>query len=106
MDINECAENLGLEKEEFVELLVLFVETAQSDLDKLETALSQMDGNHAAAAAHSIKGASANLGLTVLADLAKEVEHLARREELNGIPAHMNLLRREVGVVAALAGGC
>jgi HPt (histidine-containing phosphotransfer) domain-containing protein len=104
MDINECAENLGLEKEELLELLTLFVETAHADLDKLQTALSDMDGGQAVAAAHSIKGAAANLGLTELCKTAKEVEHMARREELKGIPAHMSQLRREIEVVAALAG--
>jgi HPt (histidine-containing phosphotransfer) domain-containing protein len=104
MDIKECAENLGLEKEEFIELLILFVETARTDLDKLETALSETDGNQAVAAAHSIKGAAANLGLTVLHEAAKEVEHLARRGELAGITPHMNGLRGEVEVMAAVAG--
>ena len=104
MDINEYAENLGLEKEEFVELLTLFVETAEADLVKLQTALLEMDGGQAVAAAHSIKGAAANLGLTALSETAKEVEHMARREELKGIPPHMGELRREIEVVAALAG--
>jgi HPt (histidine-containing phosphotransfer) domain-containing protein len=104
MDINECAENLGLEKKELMELLILFVETTHADLDKLQTALSEMDGNQAVAAAHSIKGAAANLGLTALYDAAKEAEHLARREELMRIPAQINRLREEIEVVAALAG--
>jgi HPt (histidine-containing phosphotransfer) domain-containing protein len=103
MNIGKCAENLGLEKKEFVELLILFVETAHGDLDKLQTALSEMDGGQAMAAAHSIKGAAANLGLTALAETAKEVEHLARMEELAKIPAHINGLRGEIEVVAALA---
>jgi HPt (histidine-containing phosphotransfer) domain-containing protein len=104
MDINECAKNLGLEKEEFAELLILFIETAHADLDKLQTALSEMDGNQAVAAAHSIKGAAANLGLTALYEAAKEVECLAREEELSRIPAHINGLRGEIEVMAALAG--
>jgi len=104
MDINECAENLGLDKEEFVELLILFVETAHADLDKLQTALSEMDGNQAVAAAHSIKGAAANLGLTALYEAAKEVERLAWKEELSRIPDHINGLRGEIEVMAALAG--
>jgi HPt (histidine-containing phosphotransfer) domain-containing protein len=104
MNIDESAENLGLEREEFVELLVLFVETAKVDLDKLQAALSRMDGNQAAAAAHSIKGAAANLGLTALSETAREVEHLARTEELAKIPAHVNGLRGEIEVVAAVAG--
>jgi HPt (histidine-containing phosphotransfer) domain-containing protein len=103
MDINKCAENLGLEKEEFVELLVLFVETAHADLDKLQRALSVMDGNQAMAVAHSIKGAAANLGLTALYEAAKEAEHLACRKELMRIPVQINRLRGEIEVVAALA---
>jgi len=103
MDINECAENLGLEKEEFMELLILFVETAHADLDKLQRALSEMDGKQAAAAAHSIKGAAANLGFTGLYEAAKEVEDLARAEALAGIAPHISGLRGEIEVMAALA---
>lgn len=104
MDINERADNLGLEREEFMELLTLFVETAHSDLDKLQTALSETDGGQAAAAAHSIKGAAANLGLTTLYETAKEIERLARAQELKGISAHINGLRGEIEVMATLAG--
>ena len=104
MDINQCAENLGLEKKDFMELLILFVETAHADLDKLQRALSEMDGNQAVAAAHSIKGAAANLALTALYEAAKEVEHMARKEELSRIPAHINRLRGEIQVMATLAG--
>jgi HPt (histidine-containing phosphotransfer) domain-containing protein len=104
MDINECAESLGLEKEEFIELLILFVETAHADMDKLETALLETDGNQAAAAAHSIKGAAANLGLTALYEAAKEVEHLGRSREFAQIKPHINDLREGIEVMAALAG--
>jgi HPt (histidine-containing phosphotransfer) domain-containing protein len=104
MDINLCAQNLGIEKEELLELLTLFVETAHSDLEKLEAALSQVDGGRALAAAHSIKGAALSLGLTALSERAKEIEYLAGKEELIAIPAHMSQLRREIDAVADLAG--
>jgi len=81
MEIKELAENLGLSEEEFKELLELFMETGQSDLDKLESGIEGGNAEAAIVAAHSIKGASGNLGLMDIYDIAKEAEEKAREND-------------------------
>ena len=65
--------------EEFLkELVVFFIETTKSDLEKLKTAIEAGDNEVARAAAHSIKGAAGNLGFQGMWEMAKEVENLSR----------------------------
>ena len=82
MNIDELADNLGLEKDEYLELIELFIETGMSDINKLRFAIDEVNAENAADAAHSIKGAAGNLGLTEIYELAKKVEKTCR----DGIP--------------------
>ena len=82
MNVKALAENLGLEKHEYMELLSLFLETASSDMSKLQSAIEEKDAQKTAAAAHSIKGAAGNLGLMKIHKGAKEIEEEAREKRL------------------------
>jgi HPt (histidine-containing phosphotransfer) domain-containing protein len=62
MDLKEFADNLGLEEDEFFQIMELFVETSASDLSKMTAAVDGGDMVRVVEAAHSIKGASGNLG--------------------------------------------
>ena len=84
MDCKALAQRLGLEKEEYLELLELFVETTGSNLAKLHNGLDACDSRQVLEAAHTIKGSSANLGLTAIAEVAREVEEKARQKSLAG----------------------
>ena len=84
MDCKELAQRLGLEEEEYLELLELFVETTGSNLAKLHGGLDACDSRQVLEAAHTIKGSSANLGLTGIAEVAREVEEKARQNSLSG----------------------
>ena len=85
MTIDKLAENLGLEAEEFYEILQLYVETTSSDLKELKSALIAGDGENVHQKAHSIKGASGNIGLTELYELAKAIDDRARDNSMNGL---------------------
>jgi len=80
MDVEALAENLGLEKHEYMKLLSLFLETASSDMSKLQSAIEEKDAQKAAVAAHSIKGAAGNLRLIKIHENAKEIEEDAREK--------------------------
>lgn len=83
MDFKELGSNLGLDEDEFIELVELFATSAASDLDKLEEAYNNNDTDQAAEAAHSLKGSAGNLGFVELSQLSKEVEDNARKNNLN-----------------------
>ena len=64
MDITHLSERLGLERDEFLELVELFLETGASDLGRLEASLQKENLEGVVKSSHSIKGASGNLGFT------------------------------------------
>jgi HPt (histidine-containing phosphotransfer) domain-containing protein len=78
MDFKQFAEKLGLEEDEYLELLELFIDTSATDIANLENAVGTKNAVEAEKAAHSLKGASASLGLTKIAELAKQIEKSAR----------------------------
>jgi len=77
MNFGKLAEDLGLEREEYLELIELFIETSMSDLDKLQSAIKEVNAEKAANAAHSLKGAARSIGLMELSETAKEIEEKA-----------------------------
>ena len=77
MNILDLAENSGLEVDEYIELIDVFVSRSRCDFDDLMSALGQGDGKAASRAAHSIKGAAGNLGLASLYETAKDIEKTA-----------------------------
>jgi len=75
---------LGLDEEEWGEILNLFIETTISDLDNLGRAIQKGDPTLAVQSSHSIKGVAANLGFDEISTLATEVEVQARKGVLRG----------------------
>jgi len=73
---------LGLEEDEYLELVELFVETSKTDLKNLRSAINNKDMEMIARIAHSLKGVAMNLGLDGFIELAKTIEKTARDEEL------------------------
>ena len=100
MDLLSLAQNLGLEEGEFLELVELFVEATIADLRALVSAAGDRDLPKVGELAHSIKGASINLGFTEISSLAKQIEVNARNNLLEGVPEtafilgnHLNSLK-------------
>lgn len=85
MDFQELASRLGLDEEDFMELVELFVTTTRSDIDKIKTGLNENNSADAAAASHSIKGAAGNLGFDEMFELAKNMEMQAKTGSLEGL---------------------
>ena len=61
------------------ELLVLFKDSSQSDLELLRQAVVAKDANGVMRAAHSLKGAAASLGMEGIRQVAMEMESDARK---------------------------
>jgi len=85
MELEKLAERLGLDVEDIRELFELYVETTTSDLAELKKAIETKDAQLAHAKAHSIKGASGNLCLDEMYNLAKEIDDRARVNSLDGL---------------------
>lgn len=105
MDIKALADNLGLEEDEYLELADLLVETGMVDLSNMESAVKAGDSDTAAKAAHSIKGASGNLGIMDIYELAKTVEAELRNNNLAGIDSQLKEIRGKLATLANLVKG-
>jgi len=88
MNFNEMAKNLEMEEEEFKEIVKLFLDTTYADLTELQSAIKENDNEKVAKTAHSIKGASINIGFSDIYEVAKSIESMAR---LNNLKRAMEL---------------
>ena len=100
MVFKELAENLGLDEDEFLELMELFLETGFSDLDKFRSAVDEDNAQEVFEAAHSIKGASGNMGFMEIFEVAKEVEMKAREENLDGAAEAVKTIKENLDLIA------
>ena len=82
MNFKNTSSKLGLEEDEYLELVELFVETSKTDLKNLRSAINNKDMEMIARIAHSLKGAAMNLGLDDFIELAKTIEKTSRDGEL------------------------
>ncbi len=105
MNSQELAENLGLEYYEYLEIVELFLETSSLDLSELQAAIDEENTQKVAEAAHSIKGASGNIGFMDLFEVAKGVEMKARENSLEGISDSVQILKSKLDEIAELVRG-
>lgn len=105
MDLSKLKECLGLDQEELAEILSLFVETTLKDLDALGQAIEAGDPDSVVQCSHSIKGASANLGLEEISSAARAIEMKARRGVLEGAVDGSSFIRDEVVMLREAATG-
>lgn len=102
MNIEELAKNLGLEKEEYLELIELFVDKGMSDLDELQSAIETGDAEKAASAAHSLKGAAGSLGLMDIHEATKKIEIEALQGSLGKALGPFQTLKKALKGTATL----
>lgn len=105
MDITVLSERLGLEEDEFLELVELFVETGASDLGQLEVAVQEKNVEEVVKSSHSIKGASGNLGFTEIFEAAKAVELNARQNSLDGATEAVDAIKEHLDRIAKKISG-
>ena len=78
LDLDRMAARTGLEREDVVELLEVFLTSAPLAATNLEQAMGNGDFAVAARAAHTVKGSAATVGLTDVAEVAGELERRLR----------------------------
>jgi HPt (histidine-containing phosphotransfer) domain-containing protein len=96
MNFRGLAEQLEMEEGEFLEILELFLETSVTNLGQLQSAVEGKDTQSAVRAAHSIKGAAANLRLTAIFELAQRMEREARENRLEGAIGTIQAIRENL----------
>ncbi len=92
-------------EDEFALLLDTFLTDSDERLRLLREAEAQDDASAMRMAAHSFKGSCSNMGAVLLASLCKQLEDLARREQLDGVAPLLGHIEREFAIVRILFKG-
>ncbi len=101
MNFQELAENLGLEIDEYRELIELFIETGSADFQKILDGMAGGDAEQVMRSAHTIKGASGNLGLMDVSETAKIIEENATDNKLDGLDETVAILKSQFEAIVA-----
>lgn len=104
MNFKELGENLGLNEDEYMELIELFIDTGTIDLQKLKTAMENGDSDEVGSAAHSLKGASGNLGLMDIFETARQCGEAARNHRMKDLPPLVKQIEGMMGTLSRAAG--
>ena len=75
IDAEQLAELKEVLEDEFSVLIETYVTDAQFRLQLIQNGINNQDYEAVRLAAHSLKGASANLGAVILAQLCEKLEH-------------------------------
>jgi HPt (histidine-containing phosphotransfer) domain-containing protein len=104
MNFKELAAELGLEEDEYRELVELFMTTGAAEFEKLKAAWTAGDVDTVMRSAHTIKGASGNLGLTDVYNTATTIEKSADNGQLDGLEQHLSTLQTQIDAIATFVG--
>jgi len=104
MDLRALGSNLGLGEEEFIELVELFLETAKKDLHILDEACREKDAGKATGLAHSLKGASGNLGFRELSKILYLAERKANDNDWASFDELIESMRKQLVEIEACLG--
>lgn len=105
MNIKALADDLGLDEDEYLELVDLLVDTGMVDLSNMESAVKAGDADTAAGSAHSLKGASGNLGIMDIYEPAKAIEAELRNNNLANIDIQLKKIREKLETLKKLVKG-
>lgn len=105
MNFKELAENLGLEEDEYMELIELFIDTGSADYAKIQSAMADNDAEQVMRSAHTIKGAAGNLGLMEVSESARIIEEKADNKQLDNIGSTLETLKAQFETIEASVNG-
>jgi HPt (histidine-containing phosphotransfer) domain-containing protein len=93
MNFKALGEKIGLEEDEYRELVELFLETGKLDYERLKTAFDGDDAQQVARSAHTINGAAGNMGIMNVHEVAKRIELAAGENRLDSVSADVDSLK-------------
>ena len=99
MDFEKMASNTGLDLEDFIELTEMLVDVSTNDAAQYQKAVEEGDHYSASQSAHSIKGASANLGFTDIASAASTLESLAKNKDFNDYESYLTQINEQIKLI-------
>lgn len=103
MNFKELSAYLGLEEDEYREILELFMLSGGANFQKLQESLDTGNADQVMRCAHSIKGAAGNLGLEEVSMVAAIIEARALQNRLHDLGAAVLALKGHFEAIRAAA---
>jgi HPt (histidine-containing phosphotransfer) domain-containing protein len=97
INVRQMAENVGLEEDEYLSLLLLFIETSICHLNELKSDILKGDSRKVYETIHNIRGAAENLGIPEMSEIARVMELKARKDVLEGAEEARETLVEKLG---------
>jgi CheY-like chemotaxis protein len=101
-DKQDLLEQLDGDEEFFNELLLTFLQEIPARIGELRSALERNDPNSITEQAHTIKGASANIGAHALKQVALEIEVAGKSRDLHKAHSYSEKLEREYSLLKSV----
>ena len=101
MNISVLADELGLEEEDVRDLVRLFLDSTEQDLERLAQAYASGDAELLRSTAHHVKGAAGNLEVNGVAAEALAMEQAAASGDLEDPAPRIDRIRTELEALHA-----
>jgi signal transduction histidine kinase/CheY-like chemotaxis protein len=92
IDLSVIEELYEIMEEDFVGLILSFLDAAPSLIREIEAGILDGDAHQIVLPAHSLKASSANVGARLLSETAKQIELSAREQDMAHIPELFEIL--------------
>ncbi|MCK5674973.1 MAG: Hpt domain-containing protein [Spirochaetales bacterium] len=102
--LKSLADEIEFDVEDFVPLIVLFVDTTDSNLIDISNAVKQSDKESISTNIHNIKGAAMNLGLEYISGIMDQMSLLNKNESFADIGNRVEECKVELGKLKKILG--
>ena len=102
MNFKAQAKKMGLDEEEYVEVVDLFIKTTADNLRQLRSAVEAGDISKIHQETHSLKGAALNLGFWDLCIIVERITMRVRENSWHGLSADIEVIQGKIDWIAGL----
>ena len=104
MNLKIQAEKIGLDEEEYIEILSLFIKTTTDNLRQLRSAIETGDTSRIHQESHSLKGAALNLGFWEICEIVERMALRVRENSWQDLSADVEVIQGRIDRIAKLVG--
>jgi HPt (histidine-containing phosphotransfer) domain-containing protein len=104
MNLKVQAEKMGLDEEEYVEIVNLFIKTTADNIRQMRSAVETRDVSKIHQETHSLKGAALNLGFWQISEIVERIAMRVRENCWHGLSADIEVIQGRMDRIAKLVG--
>ena len=99
IDMKRAMEAVGGDRELLNELLGMFIEDSEENIEKIKEAIRKKDYEKLRETAHRMKGAAGNLGLTGIYDICLSLENMGKKRDILGADKLLERLKETISAL-------